>query len=94
MGRGIGMVVHEMVQHMEQNTHMVPVAPGLRCADIIDDHSPDRLIPVRLMRQVVAIGSRHAFRHMFVLGDRENLLLAEITHADNIIERYHHSRKP
>jgi hypothetical protein len=58
-------------------------------ADIIDDHRPNGLAAVRLVKQVICERGSGYLRHMLMLADRSDFFLVETAKVDTILQRNH-----
>jgi hypothetical protein len=83
------MRAQKVVKDMQKDADMVPVAPGLGFPDVIDDHAANLFGAVFLVSQIGSIGSRRDFRHVLMLGDRQNLFLSQVAETDAILKRNH-----
>jgi hypothetical protein len=72
------MLVDEVPQRLLQMSGARHIAALLRSPDVIDQHMAHQQVAVRPAQQVAAQLQRDDVRHMFVLGDCADLLLAQL----------------
>jgi hypothetical protein len=86
--RRFRMRFEEVVQHMEQRPCMPHIATPLRLANIVPDHISNAYAPAILGQKILG-QCRSNFRKVFVLGNREHLLLGQPAESDAVFQRNH-----
>lgn len=86
---GFRMVSQEMVQYVQQRPQVLTVAPALGRPYVVDDHLADDMCALILVLQILGICDRRHLRHVFMLGNRQNLFFGEVTKSQAILKRYH-----
>lgn len=84
-----GMGTQKVMQYMQQGPDMVSITLGLGLSDVIDDHAADLFGAMILVGQVGGISGRRDFRHVFMLGNRQNLFFRQVAKTDAVLERNH-----
>jgi hypothetical protein len=83
------MVLKEMSQRSLQVRGMHQIAAALRGSDVIDYHVAHEQFAAGPADQGVAQLEGDDLRQMLMLGDRANLVLAELAQPEAVLERQH-----
>jgi hypothetical protein len=76
-----------MVKDMQQYYRFFPIGSAtLGLANIVDDHVANPFGAVLLRQQVLSERGRSDFRKMFVLSDREHLLLGQAAKPSAVLQ--------
>ena len=88
------MARQEVPQRHEQLARMLAVVAGQRRADVVAQHVADGLGAVLLVQEIV--GERYGgdLRNVLMLGNGEDLLLAQVTQGDAVLQTDHGSGLP
>jgi hypothetical protein len=83
------MSLNEMPQRFLQTCRVHQIAALLRGPDVVDHHVAHQQLAARPADQGVAQLEGDDLRQMLVLGDRANLVLAELAQPEAVLERQH-----
>lgn len=83
------MRAQEVMQHMQQRSHVRAVAGGLRSTDIVHDHCTDALRTAICHQQILGQLCRCDLGDVLMLGNCEHFLLRETAQTQTVFERDH-----
>ena len=86
-----GMTFEKVLQDVSQLGSVNQISARSRCFDVIDDHAGYALFAVGIDAQVVPQFESDDIGYVFMLGDRGDFVLGQLTHVDAILNSKHGS---